>query len=100
MSLNCFFDFKNSYHPISVPHFLRICGGDPNFSILEVESTEDLCLTRQTGERLLLCTHIASEVAVISCVVIICDLLVQSAVFRHLNRLLYVIILLAKTYCT
>ncbi|XP_035764650.1 helicase SRCAP, partial [Neolamprologus brichardi] len=27
----------------------RICGGDPNFSILEVESTEDLCLTRQTG---------------------------------------------------
>ncbi|XP_039472167.1 helicase SRCAP isoform X2 [Oreochromis aureus] len=26
-----------------------ICGRDPNFSILEVESTEDLCLTRQTG---------------------------------------------------
>ncbi|XP_061666235.1 helicase SRCAP [Syngnathoides biaculeatus] len=25
------------------------CGGDPNFSILEVESTEDLCLTPQTG---------------------------------------------------
>ncbi|XP_029933254.1 helicase SRCAP isoform X2 [Myripristis murdjan] len=29
--------------------FLRICGGDPNLSILEVESTEDLCLTPQTG---------------------------------------------------
>ncbi|KAK5881627.1 hypothetical protein CesoFtcFv8_022404 [Champsocephalus esox] len=26
-----------------------ICRGDPNFSILEVESTEDLCLTPQTG---------------------------------------------------
>ncbi|XP_022598020.1 helicase SRCAP [Seriola dumerili] len=28
---------------------MGICGGDPNFSILEVESTEDLCLTPQTG---------------------------------------------------
>ncbi|RVE59981.1 hypothetical protein OJAV_G00193780 [Oryzias javanicus] len=27
----------------------RICGRDPNFIILEVESTEDLCLTPQTG---------------------------------------------------
>lgn len=31
--------------------FLRICGEDPNFSILEVENTE-LCLTPQTGEAL------------------------------------------------
>lgn len=30
--------------------FRRICGEDPNFSILEVENT-DLCLTPQTGER-------------------------------------------------
>lgn len=29
---------------------LRTCGREPNFSILEVESPEDLCLTPQSGE--------------------------------------------------
>lgn len=41
-------------------HILRICGGDPNFSILEVESTEDLCLTPQTGENIFACIIISN----------------------------------------
>lgn len=42
-------EFGETYHACVS---LRTCGGEPNFSILEVESTEDLCLTPQSGERL------------------------------------------------
>ncbi|KAM9837878.1 uncharacterized protein srcap [Aulostomus maculatus] len=38
-----------NFFPRTEWYLVGICGGDPNFSILEVESTEDLCLTPQTG---------------------------------------------------
>lgn len=47
------FHFTLELTIFSVVDFLRICGEDPNFSILEVENT-DLCLTPQTGEKLAL----------------------------------------------
>lgn len=44
--------FKPVHHSFcfSCFHFLRICGRDLNFIILEVESAKDLCLTPQKGK--------------------------------------------------